>query len=70
MSDGDRWSLATSGTLTREPVGSIAVAGEYNIVVDIDRDGLFDPSVDRVDRIGIGFFVANDCNNNGCTSFS
>lgn len=38
-------------------VGRINFEGEFNIVVDLDQEGHFDPNVDRVDRTGIGLFV-------------
>ena len=55
--DGPTTIQVLGGLLMTEPVGTVAIEGEYNIVADVDADGFFDPSVDRIDRIGIGLFV-------------
>jgi hypothetical protein len=46
-------------------LGSIAVQGEYNVLIDWTGDGVYDPSIDLIDRTGIGFAVLPDCNGNG-----
>ena len=46
-----------SGRLNPTPIGSITPEGEYNLVVDVDSDGLYFPEVDRLDRTGIGLAV-------------
>ena len=45
------------GELQAVAVGRIPMEGEYNIIVDVGRDGGYDPDEDRCDKTGIGFAV-------------
>jgi hypothetical protein len=53
----NRASIDAEGVLPATLVGSITEEGEYNIIVDVNSNGLFDPGVDRCDKTGIGFAV-------------
>ncbi len=74
LADGSLLSdVSTDGVNTLQTDGSgnfapallwnaIPSCGEFNMIGDVNRNGLFDTSVDRVDRLGIGFVTSpGDC---------
>ncbi|MGD8501076.1 MAG: Ig-like domain-containing protein, partial [Phycisphaerales bacterium] len=72
----NRASIDAEGVLPATLVGSITEEGEYNIIVDVNSNGLFDPGVDRCDKTGIGFAVlpgprlVADLNDDGVVDYS
>jgi hypothetical protein len=57
---------AGAGGILHTLIGTMQGEGEYNLVADLNRDGRFQPQIDRVDKCGIGFYYSLvDCNGNG-----
>jgi len=50
-------TITAEGQLQVTGIGFIKREGEYNIVVDVGRNGMFDPAIDRIDRTGIGLSI-------------
>ena len=53
------------------PITSVGLlpTGEYNLIADINQNGIFDDGIDRIDRAQIGIGILPDCNFNGVSDW-
>jgi hypothetical protein len=67
-------SFTATGELKAVNLGLVPVEGEYHIVADLNRNGLFEPGIDRIDRTGIGFAVLGSAvdgvRDAGCSAYA